>query len=316
MKVFFFPFAAVLLLGCNAQTGTTSTATQNSTPESAEEEAVVPDLVLSEDTEGEENMQQEFRVRFNWPQLDATSKNQLETDGHLVNINYDENWGEFNLNGVNSASERLLSLLGHSSIKSNYIYKDRPDWFRYAYWELLLSSLPSSVDYLKTYDGYVDAMPQNSGFATMIYTMDRSPEHVEFVWDFSKSFLFEKVSKARYEEEQWNWTVDALLETHAALKSGDNLNARLDSLSSALRNVPTDLYEHTQNEIALYGPYVPSNVTMRYGDNLENLDGQVMELVNSTSSIWFVSFWVRRHREGNVNAVATILEEIQQHYSY
>jgi hypothetical protein len=299
---------AVLFVGCqgkNPVVETEPTLTEDAVPEDYE-------LVVESSTSLSTPMEKQYRLKYNFGEVDATSQEKIGQWPHVRQINWQEGWAEYSFTDIEAMVQRTNAELTHVAVAECYIYDNREGKVRYGYWERLMLNLPPASSYEKACDGYMDLDEGNAGLAYLIYQLSRESENIGFVWMACKSALFTMLQKDAYVATGYQDLVNGLLETHTFLDANQNIETRLDSMSVALNDVQHDNYDATGSEIPLYGPYVTTEIREHFG---WGSDHEGKKTLNSTSSIWFPSFWVRRHREGNVETVLAILEEIQAHYA-
>ena len=190
---------------------------------------------------------------------------------------------------------------------------------RINYWEHHLLDLPTNSGFDPTYSGYssTKSAPEQL-FSMLPWRFDRSPEALQESWESFQSLIYLTLSAFEYEDNNFEGYVDALILTHDSLASNPEMERILDDLAEQTENRTFEGYEATNTMIPIFEPYVPAKVLYDYGYR-EAIDGAVSDEVfhshHTPNTIWFVSFWMRRHLENNREVVYAILKDIQAHYA-
>ncbi len=179
---------------------------------------------------------------------------------------------------------------------------------RVGYWENVVVQLPDHVAFEPTpYEGYTryehEGDPLPGSRAHLIYRLDRSPAHLASRFAIVEPLLHEILDADTYERSSLGRHTRALLASHARVLGRPDAADVLADLHAQIQAQDADADLQGQRTYSAYPVYASLGL-------IDPDSG-----MNDTSEqVWFASFWLRRHLEGNTDAVHTILEKIDRRY--
>lgn len=179
---------------------------------------------------------------------------------------------------------------------------------RVGYWENVVVQLPEHVDFEPTpYEGYTryehEGDPLPGARAHLIYRLDRSPAHLASRFAIVEPMLHGILDADTYERSSLGRHTRALLASHTRILGRPDAAAVLAELHTRIQAQDADTDLQGQRIYSAYPVY----------ESLGLIDPD--SGMNDTSEqVWFASFWLRRHLEGNTDAVHTILTQLDRHY--
>ena len=138
--------------------------------------------------------------------------------------------------------------------------------------------------------------------AKAIHAIDRSPENLRRLYERHKQQAFAVISPALYRSTGADSTVRALRDAYA-------FAAKTPALRAKLRGVHHQVLARRRQEArrGKFGwPWVDLYVDAYLRRGFKTAPG--------IDASWALSFWARRLAEGNIDVVATLLDDIAAHY--
>ena len=211
----------------------------------------------------------------------------------------------------------LVDRLVHHRLDRFDFYAGRPQP-RLAYWENIVVQLPDFVRYGKfpAYGGYAEPEDASSRMlAYLVYRIDRNPEQLEALFERYETVVFGLIPAETYEASGLGSSTRGLLEAHDFIVQHDNYPAVMNEVDEGVRGADeTDMFAggRTADSYGIYAGagLIPPSIEARFIRN----GGGYSHNDEYTDVVWFSSFWLRRHREGNTEAVYEILQTIDAHY--
>jgi len=190
-----------------------------------------------------------------------------------------------------------------SGFNSNYF------WYVY-------NALPDFVAQNERHQGYYvgqnDQPFEQKLIAYAIYRVDRSSENVQTIFDEVKPILTTILSKEKFDELGLDYEVNALISIYEEISVINNYS---ELLSEAYNHVDTATGIIYKDGVDIY--FEPFNAA--YGLSAYDLGIIICQYLEiDRYSIYYgspyLSFWMRRNKEGNMETVYKILKEIQKLY--
>lgn len=187
---------------------------------------------------------------------------------------------------------------------------------RLSYWENLVEELPDELQGVAGH-GYASRTPAHGRLMALMHGIDRSPDQLHELFEQHKSTFYRIVTPAVYHRLGFDRYTKGLLRAYDYLASHPDYPRVLERVAIELehqdrlpdkkiwaRSVSRTVY--SIDTFAREGLLLP---TLYEGGQERGV------LFAGTDTVWFSSFWVRRHLEGNTPIVRAILQEIDAHYS-
>lgn len=188
-----------------------------------------------------------------------------------------------------------------TNIESNYF------WYIY-------NALPEFVDKSERHHGYYENQnDQNQAdrlLAYAIYRIDRSPENLKRIFAYVRPLIKTTVSQEFYERGTLGDKVSVLLAIHSELVKIENYKEKMLSLSAR-----TDMITGKTASSKDFSGFKDSAYGFTSWDLAQLICSELGIISHDNyycTPDW--SFWMRRIREGNMEAVHSILVEISEMY--
>ncbi|MFO8022986.1 MAG: hypothetical protein R6U65_11005 [Perlabentimonas sp.] len=184
------------------------------------------------------------------------------------------------------------------------------------FWNIY-NALPNFVSAKERHTGYNqgarDYTEEDQLMAYSIYRIDRSPENIRRIFEFFKPKLTNLVSPSVYKDLGVESYVQQALNSYATITN-------IPNYSNLLRNAynQVDTTTGTFSDEGKYGTFRKFE-NSAYGFSVQELNQIIAKHLNFDRfsnllySPW-LSFWMRRHHEGNMKEVQKILKEINYLY--
>lgn len=188
-----------------------------------------------------------------------------------------------------------------ADITSNYF------WYVY-------NALPEFVDKSERHHGYYenenDQDRADRLLAYAIYRIDRSPENLTRLFAYARPLIKSTISKELYNRSGLNDKVNGLLGIHSQLIKIENYKEKMLSVSSK-----ADMITGETPSDEDFSNYTNSAYGFTAWDLSQLICSELgMSIHNDCYCTPDWTFWMRRIREGNMEAVHSILMEVSEMY--
>ncbi len=214
--------------------------------------------------------------------------------------------------------EKSVSIMGHY-LSENILETTNPNRInlRGNYFWNIYNALPTFVSAKERHTGYNqnarDYAEDEQLMAYAIYRIDRSPENIRKIFEFFKPGLTKLVSPGIYKKSGVETYVRQAINSYAAITNIPNYS---NQLQEAYNQVDTATGTFSgEGKYRNFRKFENS----AYGFSVQELNQIIAKHLNLdrfsdlTYSPW-LSFWMRRHHEGNMKEVHKILKEINYLY--
>lgn len=141
----------------------------------------------------------------------------------------------------------------------------------------------------------------------------KQPDIVKQAFDNYKYLLYEIVPTKLFIRNDGDIIVELLLLSYYDIKSDDNPDLTLSEISKIMTSRPKNKYGYYDDATEYYQELkllvsekmISKYKTLNYGSGYSVSEGDI---------VWAYSFWARRNKEGNTQAVLEILNEVKKHY--
>lgn len=246
-----------------------------------------------------EDMENVFEYKVNLDELPEASKVQLTKNFKVNSVNFSENSISIKESILGDYIYRFI----HTGILNNNIkqfeFYEEESYVKLSYWEYIINQLPEFVDYGFKYDSYSEDFSEEGRlFAFLAYRIDRAPENINLIFETYKEIIFSEIDEHQYQQRGLKTYVEYLITTYDYIVSLEDYQTKLNNISEAIdqENMDESIFIRADQEHLYEGLYSPWKVN------------------NHHDALWFYSFWLRRHNEGNITAVYNVLKEIDSHY--
>ena len=224
--------------------------------------------------------------------------------------------GEDNLNTVGSTALKKMRdyLLENLLSRSKFGPRITSNYFLYVY-----HALPGFVPEDERHNGYYSHEPSNLTrreklLAYAIYRLDRSPENIENLFQCVKPVLRELVPPQTYEKMGIKSKVNGLIDSYDQISGIEDYEDKLSKAYAVADTMTGQFIDYGERKV--FRKFEDS----AYGFSVYDLNKHIMEyLIPGQERFHSMpadpSFWMRRHHEGNMELVYSILLEIQEMYS-
>lgn len=186
---------------------------------------------------------------------------------------------------------------------------------RLSYWENLVDELPDEFKGVAGH-GYASRTPAHGRLMALLHRIDRSPDQLRDLFEQHKSSFYRIITPTAYHRLGFARYTKDLLRAYDHLASHPDYPRVLERVAIELerqdRLTDQEIWkrtfsrtEYSIDTFAREGLLVPA---------LYQRGRERGALFAGTDTVWFSSFWVRRHLEGNTPVVRSILQEIDAHY--
>lgn len=181
------------------------------------------------------------------------------------------------------------------------------------FWHIY-NALPEFVNKSERHQGYYknenDQDRANRLLAYAIYRIDRSPENLKRLFEYARPLIKATISKEEYLYNRLNEKVNGLLGIHSQIIKIENYKEKMLNVSDK-----ADMISGKTRSSEDFSNFRDS----AYGFSAYDLAGLIcFELGISRHDTYHCSpewtFWMRRIREGNMDAVHSILLEVSEMY--
>ena len=185
-----------------------------------------------------------------------------------------------------------------------------------SYFWHVYNALPSFVDGKERHHGYYsdEKKPgmEKRMLAYACYRINRSPENLKKVFSLARPLMTKTVSPEDYRRMRADNFVNGLIITYERLQRIKDYDIKMSEFYNS-RFTQTGAMKTEVEEISkVYnGAYGYSSYDLSEDLN-KHLTGDRHSAMSGSP---YISFWMRRNKEGNMDAVYAILKEIQQIYN-
>ncbi len=153
-------------------------------------------------------------------------------------------------------------------------------------------------------------------FANILYNIDRSPMHIQSLFDNYKELAFSIYPKETYHSTGMNILVDELITLYDQLNRSPRKNELLDSCKAYFASLEYRVEQEEDhvygNEYGIFYNYLLKEIYNDNGLDIEEFEYSKGGIENL--DLWLPSFWYRRYVEGNAPVVYGILKDVQTRY--
>lgn len=183
------------------------------------------------------------------------------------------------------------------------------------YFWYIYNALPAVVPERERHYGYYrnqgDMLHSDRLRAYAIYNLDRSSENIRKIFALYKDELREIFPKAVY-EHKYRQIVDNIIRTYNYLKGIDNYREKLQSFYDEYYTKDKQMKVDTNEKISEVYEGAYGFSAFELAEQLSHHLG--LDRYSPVYGSNYLSFWMRRNHEGNIDAVREILLEIQNVY--
>ena len=216
---------------------------------------------------------------------------------------------------LNSLTENNLKLM--ERYFTRYVLRNRSQFgpgVTSNYFWYIYNALPEFVDKSERHQGYYENQTDLKGadrlLAYAIYRIDRSPENLRRLFEYARPLIKAAISKEEYQYNRLSDKVNGLLGIHSQIIKIKDYKEKMLTVSAK-----ADMISGKTGSTEDFSRFRDS----AYGFSCYDLADLIcFEFGISRHDSYFCSpdwtFWMRRIREGNMEEVHSILEEISQMY--
>lgn len=186
-----------------------------------------------------------------------------------------------------------------------------------SYFWYIYNPLPDFVDSKERHHGYYmhqqkKYSAQDRRVAYAIYRIDRSPSNLKRGYAFVKPIIRQVLPSAQFNYNNAGEILRGLLDSYDAITSVDGYTKKFDDF--------WDRYYTSSGAMRTDNPKVKEEYDTAYGFSssllAEHLSAEFgFDRYNSMYGSLWLSFWMRRHHEGNMDVVHDILLDIAKMYN-
>ncbi len=253
-----------------------------------------------------------FEYLVHLSECDKTQQSQISNYFNTTKIDDDKGIIKINSEGLKKQIQVFISTgILNDDIQSFSFYRplSHP---RLTYWEYIINQLPDFVDYGYHYESYApDTDEKGKLFAFLAYRINRNPQSIRTLFDFSKSTIYATIDKETYEKKQLGNYTRALIKTYEHWIQFDHYESDMERIFQEIKKQDEDatLFCRTPFHYEILRPYMNTEVTDEFiGSHTYETNGEYSD------ALWFHTFWIRRQHEGNAAVVYAILKEIEEKY--
>ena len=152
----------------------------------------------------------------------------------------------------------------------------------------------------------LNANTANSLIPALNYAFhERHPRRIRAFFDNFGDLIYDALPERAFRESFLDRYVQNLINLYYELKQLPDYEEKLAKLYNKM-NTTHDQYRLTEQYLPDLDPFRPA---------LEQQRVRIDEVPQQRVAVWYISFWARRHAEGNMEETEKILEEINLHYN-
>lgn len=194
------------------------------------------------------------------------------------------------------------------------------------YFYHVFSNLPDFVAKKERHTGYYanknESAKTEKLLAYSIYRLDRNPENLNSLFDYCRPLLPKLLPKKKYLSLGISESVNSLIRTYTFITKASNYQNYLDTIYNTVDTLtgsywPGEEKGEVGERFRLFenSPYGHSlNDDYDVYDKYLNISKYISVNKTEYKPLWAFSFWVRRHKEGNMITVYEILNEVKKEY--
>lgn len=184
------------------------------------------------------------------------------------------------------------------------------------YFWFVYNALPDFVDERERHHGYYRGQNKQSLAeklkAYALYRLDRSPENLKRIFEWAKPHLKEVLPRSRYQRMGVERYVNGVNRAHRAITSIPNFRQKLS-------NFYARYYTEKGKMRVKENCHIKQSYDGGYGFSSHQLAERLsralgMDRYSPLYGSHHLSFWLRRHHEGNMETVHEIITEISKMY--
>ena len=140
-----------------------------------------------------------------------------------------------------------------------------------------------------------------------------NPEVLQSAFDNYKHLLYETISVKTYIRNDVDVVIELLLLSYYDIQSDDNPMTTLEALNRIMTSHPKNEYNY-EDDATDYYPEIKDFVSAKMLEKYSTLKYSTKYDVSEGDIVWAYSFWARRNKEGTMQSVFAILNEVKKHY--
>ena len=255
-------------------------------------------------------------LKTNYHDLPAKDAEKLE---ELLNTD--------DLTNLNDVSLDIMKEFASKAIlnEENIFYDDNNN-IKSKYFHNIYNRLPTFVSKKERHTGYHysgekegQQTKRNSLLAYSIYRIDRSPDNINQLFKYCEPRLQKLLPKSKYHSLGVSKSINSLINTYNFITKTSKYKENLEAVYSTVDTLTGGTFSFELGE-ERYVKFEDGALSQTLWSSYEIYDKYLKMSKYSNKNedtyetSWAFSFWVRRHKEGNMTAVYDIINRIKVVY--